>query len=211
DTGVYSAYTDMYDSRYNDLWSYSGGAWTELIESGSFTQRLDGAAVWDAATRSILGFGGQYWNVTNIYLDSIFLYSNSTNSWTEYTEVGPTARFDHALAWNPTARELYMFGGWMHSSLGDELWLLEHINEQYDFGPYHYHFSSYHFSPCHYHVNPCHYHVSPCHYHVSPCRYHFSPCHYHFSPRHFHYHNITNINDPLRRLVPRIQLPVQHR
>ena len=128
DTGVYSAYTDMYDSRYNDLWSYSGGAWTELIESGSFTQRLDGAAVWDAATRSILGFGGQYWNVTNIYLDSIFLYSNSTNSWTEYTEVGPTARFDHALAWNPTARELYMFGGWMHSSLGDELWLLAGMN-----------------------------------------------------------------------------------
>lgn len=59
DVDVYSPFTDSTASAYNDLWSYvRGSGWTELVQSGSFTQRYAVAAAWDAAARSLVGFGG---------------------------------------------------------------------------------------------------------------------------------------------------------
>ncbi|CAE7773231.1 rngB, partial [Symbiodinium sp. CCMP2456] len=90
-----------------DLWSYNG-AWSQLAPSGSITARRYASAVWDPQAGALLGFAGS----GGSRLDSLFLYSASANSWSEYTETGPPAQDRGAVAWDPVNGRLYAFGGY---------------------------------------------------------------------------------------------------
>ncbi|CAE7250690.1 Atrnl1 [Symbiodinium sp. CCMP2592] len=103
DVDVYIPFTDSSTSAYNDLWGYvRGSGWTELVQSGSFTQRYAAAAAWDAATRSL-----------------------ASNSFSEYDF--PGAQDCGAVVWNPTAGGFFLFGGWNKEagSYSDELWRMD--------------------------------------------------------------------------------------
>ncbi|CAE7205825.1 Zan [Symbiodinium sp. CCMP2456] len=104
-----------------DLWSYDG-AWTQLSPSGSITARRYASAVWDPAAQAMLGFGGR----GSSLLGSLFLYSSTADSWSEYTESGPGAQEQGAVAWDEGNRRLYTYAG--KDSLGGllaKLWRLD--------------------------------------------------------------------------------------
>ncbi|CAE6966371.1 Atrnl1 [Symbiodinium sp. CCMP2456] len=133
DVDVYSPFTDSTASAYNDLRSYvRGSGWTELVQSGSFTQRYAVAAAWDAAARSLVGFGGYWYGSSGNYLSSIFSYSAASNSFSEYDF--PGAQDCGAAVWNPTAGDFYVFGGWNKEagSYSDELWRMDAEEGQYE-------------------------------------------------------------------------------
>ncbi|CAE7372609.1 gefF, partial [Symbiodinium sp. CCMP2456] len=99
DVSVYNPFVSSSEQHYNDLWSYSDSSgWTELVQFGSFTPRRELAAVWDANTRSLLGYGGRF---TTGELDSMFYYFSTTDSFDQETLAGPTARDAHSATWNP--------------------------------------------------------------------------------------------------------------
>ncbi|CAE7796406.1 Atrnl1, partial [Symbiodinium microadriaticum] len=105
-----------------DLWSYNG-AWSQLAPSGSITARSYASAVWDPQAGALLGFAGS----GGSKLNSLFLYSASANSWSEYTETGPPAQDRGAVAWDPVNGRLYTFGGYYDQwpFLLDSLWRLD--------------------------------------------------------------------------------------
>ncbi|CAE7554155.1 rngB [Symbiodinium sp. CCMP2592] len=86
-----------------DLWSYNG-AWSQLAPSGSITARSYASAVWDPQAGALLGFAGS----GGSRLNSLFLYSASANSWSEFTETGPPAQDRGAAAWDPVNGRLYV-------------------------------------------------------------------------------------------------------
>ena len=100
-----------------DLWSYNG-AWSQLVPSGSITARSYASAVWDPQAGALLGFAGS----GGSKLNSLFLYSASANSWSEYTETGPPAQDRGAVAWDPVNGRLYAFGGYDWLGLLGSLW-----------------------------------------------------------------------------------------
>ncbi|CAE7883700.1 Atrnl1 [Symbiodinium necroappetens] len=105
----------------SDLWSYNG-AWSQLAPSGSITARSYASAVWDPQAGALLGFAGS----GGSKLNSLFLYSASANSWSEYTETGPPALNRGAVAWDPVNGRLYAFGGYdENQGLLDSLWRLD--------------------------------------------------------------------------------------
>eukprot|EP00439_Symbiodinium_sp_Y106_P075214 s902_g14.t2 len=106
-----------------DLWSYNG-AWSQLSPSGSITARRYASAVWDSQAGAMLGFAGSDSGASK--LNSLFFYSASTNSWSEYTETGPPAQDRGAAAWDPENARLYAFGGY------DWLGLLDGHHDRHD-------------------------------------------------------------------------------
>ena len=102
-----------------DLWSYNG-AWSQLSPSGSITARRYASAVWDSQAGAMLGFAGSDSGASK--LNSLFFYSASTNSWSEYTETGPPAQDRGAAAWDPENARLYAFGGYDWLGLLGSLW-----------------------------------------------------------------------------------------
>ena len=136
---VYIPFTDMSDTRYNDVWSYADGSWTEL-QSASFVQRENvNRAVWDPTTRSMLGYGGTsaYTGEGDIKLATVFSYSITMNTSIQYTVsgTGPGTKTQTAAAWNPDAAEFYMFGGKGSGGTPATFWRLgsthTHISHQY--------------------------------------------------------------------------------
>ncbi|CAE7204363.1 gefF [Symbiodinium natans] len=103
-----------------DLWSYDG-TWAQLSPSGGITARRYASAVWDPQARAMLGFGGRATPETA--LNSLFLYSASANSWSEYTASGtPAFLGPGATAWDPVNSHLYTFGGLEQQGPRDSLW-----------------------------------------------------------------------------------------
>ncbi|CAE7201608.1 Atrnl1 [Symbiodinium sp. KB8] len=110
-----------------DLWSYNG-AWSQLAPSGSITARSYASAVWDPQAGALLGFAGS----GGSKLNSLFLYSASANSWSEYTETGPPALDRGAVAWDPVNGRLYAFGGYDdNQGMLDTLWRLDEFLKSY--------------------------------------------------------------------------------
>ncbi|CAE7035569.1 ATRN [Symbiodinium natans] len=107
---------------WGDLWSYDG-KWAKLSPSGGITARRYTSAVWDPQARAMLGFGGR--ETPEAALNSLFLYSTSTNSWSEYTVSGAPAQDTGATAWDPVNSHLYAFGGLDQQGPLDSLWRLD--------------------------------------------------------------------------------------
>ena len=61
---------------YSDVWSFSGGSWTEVVPSGGLTPRRSTAAVWDPMLQTMWGYGGTTINSSSstVILEDIFLY-----------------------------------------------------------------------------------------------------------------------------------------
>jgi N-acetylneuraminic acid mutarotase len=102
-------------SSRNDLWSYQAesNGWVQLTPSGTPPPARGGhAAVWDAAQRRLLVFGGFVSGDDN-FLDDLWSYQAESNTWVQLTPSGtpPPARFWHAAVWDTAQRRLLVFGG----------------------------------------------------------------------------------------------------
>lgn len=112
----------------NDLWSlaWSGGTWTwtEVSAAGPApSPREEHTAVWDAEGQRMLVFGGDDGALRN----DAWALSRTGATWTwaalSPEGVAPTARREHAAAWDPTHHQMLIIGG-DDGELRDEVWAM---------------------------------------------------------------------------------------
>jgi N-acetylneuraminic acid mutarotase len=134
------------DGPSNEVWTFTPGndVWSELPTFASSAPldpsqaRQDMAfggmplpfpavrqgerGVWDAASSSLLMFGG--FSGEEDFFDELWSYAPDSQQWSPIVpgSDGPSPRSDHAAAWDPEARALYVFGGYGLEGYSDELW-----------------------------------------------------------------------------------------
>jgi N-acetylneuraminic acid mutarotase len=119
---VFGGYADP-DGYTSELWGYrpEERRWTVRAPEGAAPAgRSRHSAVWDTASGRMLVFGGYVGGVD--YLGDLWAYESSRNAWTQLTPSPmPLARADHMAIWEPTAREMLVYGGGAGDPSG-ELW-----------------------------------------------------------------------------------------
>jgi hypothetical protein len=106
-------------SYLNDTWTWKGRTWTEPTPSTSPQVRDDASMVYDAATGTILLFGGESTGAT--FLDDTWSWNGST--WTELSPpASPPGRAGASMEYDAASGQVVLFGGWNLDSsdtLGD--------------------------------------------------------------------------------------------
>ena len=99
----------------NDLWSWNGTNWTNITPGTSPPVRFSSAFAYDAATNTIVLYGGEsivYNGISFLvsYLSDTWTYNGST--WTQQSPATvPPARYGAGTAYNPGTGTVIMFGG----------------------------------------------------------------------------------------------------
>ncbi len=107
-----------------DTWSYdaSCGAWTNRTPPASPAARSDHALTFDAATGSIVLFGGMFGSPRSIVGDT-WIYDSGTNSWMERSPPGsPFPQYGHAMAYAPGLGGDVLFSGYDECGNISETW-----------------------------------------------------------------------------------------
>ena len=93
---------------FSDLWRYSwlSRDWAEINALGGPSSRSGHTAVWDAASHSMLVFGGQH----NGFYGDLWQFRAQLMSWELLTQAR-MARAYHSAAWDQAGRAMYVFGG----------------------------------------------------------------------------------------------------
>jgi N-acetylneuraminic acid mutarotase len=108
---------DAVGTLLNDLWAYrpagDTGTWVQLSPGGTLPPaRGAHSGVWDAANGQMLVFGGAD---SSSSLNDLWAYRPAGNAgtWVALSPTGapPTARTNHAAAWNPSSARMLVFGG----------------------------------------------------------------------------------------------------
>lgn len=110
-------------------WSYDYNTdnWSLLEEENTPPDRLNSAMVYVDSTDQIFLFGGISGGVG---LNDMWVYDYSANAWTELTPNGdvPGGRGFHAMAYDPVADKVVLFGGGTTNNpgeFGNETWLYD--------------------------------------------------------------------------------------
>lgn len=94
----------------SDTWEYKNGKWRELKPSNSPEARSAAGAVYDAAGKRVVLFGGfAMENGRGKRFPDTWEFRN--NSWRKVTEEGPSARVGSAVAYNSSLKKIVLFGG----------------------------------------------------------------------------------------------------
>jgi N-acetylneuraminic acid mutarotase len=119
---IFGGYVDT-DGYTSELWGYrpEERRWVARTPEGMAPAgRSRHSAIWDAVGGRMLVFGGYIGGVD--YLGDLWAYESGRNAWTQLTPTPmPLPRADHMAVWEPTAREMLVYGG----GAGDpsaELW-----------------------------------------------------------------------------------------
>jgi N-acetylneuraminic acid mutarotase len=119
---VYGGYRDQ-EGYTSEVWAFrpEEARWVVREATGAApVGRSRHTAAWDSASQRMLIFGGFVGGVD--YLGDLWAYEPARNAWTQVTAPGgPAARGDAMAIWDPTARQLLVYGG----GAGDptnELW-----------------------------------------------------------------------------------------
>jgi N-acetylneuraminic acid mutarotase len=119
---IYGGYRDP-DGYTSELWSYhpEERRWRARTPDGAAPPgRSRHSAVWDAVGGRMLILGGFVGGVD--YLGDMWAYESSRDAWTQLTPSPmPLPRADHMAVWEPTAREMLVYGGGAGDPSG-ELW-----------------------------------------------------------------------------------------
>jgi len=111
---------------FNDTWAYdvATGVWTELDPAGPVPPaRHDHVMVYDDAAGKILLFGGIE-KSTYAELDDTWAYDPTANTWTNLEPTGalPKSRCLHAMAYDPAAQKVILFGGSRRGGCLEDMW-----------------------------------------------------------------------------------------
>jgi hypothetical protein len=106
--------SDGYSTMYNDVWIYdpSKDNWTMKVPSGNPPSvRLCPSAAWDDQNNQMLVFGGSYYDgSTTHYLNDLYAYKPSTNSWT-FLGNAPRSVRRHVAVWDSIHNQMIICGG----------------------------------------------------------------------------------------------------
>ena len=127
---LFGGSADFHSGR-NELWQYSGGAWTQLSPTGTLpSARWDHAAAWDPLRNRMLVFGGTTTANSSGHLRDTWAFDGT--SWTELSPSGdlPSARVGPCPVWDSRVGRMLLFGG--ESAVGDhnDLWAFDGVSWQ---------------------------------------------------------------------------------
>jgi RHS repeat-associated protein len=118
-TYLFGGYTGSGQGYLNDTWKWDGTTWTKLSPTTSPTVRLDVAMAYDAATSTVVLFGGSKSTTYNAETWSW----NGTN-WTSLTpSPAPGLRANAGIAYDAAHSKIVMFGGYTGSAYLADTWL----------------------------------------------------------------------------------------
>lgn len=117
---VFGGHSGSFD--LNDTWAYDSatGVWTDLNPSGELPIPRDSHAMaYDESTGRVILFGGL--DDGGYPLDDTWAYDPAANVWTRLDPIGagPCARSCHSMVYDPTTRQIVLFGGSTASAPGD--------------------------------------------------------------------------------------------
>jgi len=133
---------DCATGYFNDVWVLSGAnnasgtpIWTQLAPSGvAPSARQSSSAVYDAATISLIVFGGDAGSspFADIWVLSHASGSGGTPVWTQLTasNKGAAARSGHTATYDATNNRMTIYGGWGGRGLLSDVWVLSGANGQ---------------------------------------------------------------------------------
>ena len=110
---------------YNDLWSFSDGAWTEIDVPGSKPSgRFNIPMVYNLDTHQMLIFGGFS---SSDRIGDTWIYEIEGNQWNRIqTQSNPPRRSDAAIAYDEENKVVVMFGGYgLNDVLYDDTWVFD--------------------------------------------------------------------------------------
>jgi hypothetical protein len=97
-------------SQYNDTWVWNGTTWTQKLPANSPLARSNAMLAFDAAIQQIVLFSGLPLSGHPTFPDEVWFWDG--NNWVESAETpSPSRRFDSALAYDDTRRQIVLFGG----------------------------------------------------------------------------------------------------
>jgi Kelch motif len=97
---------------FDDTWTWNGTTWTEQSPATSPPARLDAAMAYDAATGTVVLFGGDN---KHGYLGDTWTWNGTT--WTEQSPAtSPPARSGAAMAYDAATGTVVLFGGYSTTS-----------------------------------------------------------------------------------------------
>jgi hypothetical protein len=116
---------------YDDTWSFSGGAWTELISGSSCTAttcpgpREQAMMAYDPSANGVVLFGGVYSaeGVPYVAYDDTWVFS--AGSWTNITSTAgtpPSPRVSAAMTYDPSDNWDLLFGGGTSTGTAGDTW-----------------------------------------------------------------------------------------
>jgi N-acetylneuraminic acid mutarotase len=102
----------------SDTWAWDGSAWAKQHPTASPPARWGAAMAYDAATRTVVMFGGEGTTATGSLGDT-WVWDGST--WTkQHPTASPPARLDASMAYDTATRTVVLFGG-SSQGIGDPL------------------------------------------------------------------------------------------
>lgn len=116
---------DATGSYNNDTWGWTGSAWSQLVSPGctnacpnSPALRLGASMAYDAATNTVLLFGG---GDDSGLLDDTWSWDGST--WTQLTPAtSPTARYGPSMAYDAATGTVLLFSGENGGTVYNDTW-----------------------------------------------------------------------------------------
>ena len=123
---LYGGYTDaLPDMGDTWLYDYAANTWTETTPENSPPSLYGCEMIYDSATRSVLLFGGHYYeNDRDFFIKTVWEYDAAANAWTErQTQGGPSERYWQNTAYNSQDGTVIVFGGRRLGSQYDDTWL----------------------------------------------------------------------------------------
>jgi hypothetical protein len=108
------------ETEIGDTWLWNGTTWTQQSPATSPPARSQSAMVYDAAQSNVVLFGGYLSNTAPFRSNDTWVWNGST--WTQQSPAtSPSARADHAMAYDAAQSQVVLFGGFTDSgtTLGD--------------------------------------------------------------------------------------------
>ena len=101
-------------ARFNDTWAYDSATntWVELRPAGTLPSPRGGHSMaYDTTSARLIMFGGGV--SQTVLVNDTWAYDPAANSWTELAPTGmlPSARGAQSMVYDPTTRQLILFGG----------------------------------------------------------------------------------------------------
>ena len=98
-------------------------AWTQMSPATAPSPRLGHAMAYDSESDRVLLFGGETAPLSNVLNDETWVYDLNTDTWENRNpSPRPSARVQHAMAYDADSDRIILFGGWTGTGQSTETW-----------------------------------------------------------------------------------------
>jgi hypothetical protein len=95
-------------NRFGDTWIWNGNEWTQVANTGP-SPRSGFDMVYDSFRKKSVLFGGYAGGLPTDHFNDTWEWDG--NEWTQVSNTGPSARRNHAMAYDSTRQRVVLFGG----------------------------------------------------------------------------------------------------